>query len=187
LNNPVKDNKSFVWFSGHGATYKGLDLVIEAVASADGKFRLDICGNIKHEKDFLKVYEKEIFNNRNIKYHGLINPNSAVMEQICRQSTFVILPSCSEGGASSVITCMAKGLIPVVNKEASIDLNGFGIEICDQSPEGVRIAMEKAVKLSNAEVGLQQQMATQHVAQHHAPISFRNKFEEAIQLILGNN
>ena len=40
---------------------------------------------------------------------------------------FVIHPTCAEGSPGSVIECMNQGLIPIVSREAAIDVDGFGI------------------------------------------------------------
>ncbi|HEY1038435.1 MAG TPA: glycosyltransferase, partial [Bacteroidia bacterium] len=133
--------KSFVWFAGPGAVHKGLDLVIEAVVQSAEDVMLHICGNLKNESAFLNCYQSELLKTNRIRIWGMIGPDSTHMQEICSGSAFVLFPSCSEGTASSVITCMAKGLIPVVTKESGIDLPDFGLEISDGSVNEVARAI----------------------------------------------
>lgn len=136
INTGAASKKGFVWFSGNGAVHKGLDLALEAVCYSSKDYTLDICGNIKREKDFISCYNSELFDHRQVKYFGMIDPNGSYMKEIVARNTFVLFPSCSEGTASSVITCMARGLIPIVTKESGISLRGFGIEIEHATPGG---------------------------------------------------
>jgi hypothetical protein len=176
--------KEFVWFSGEGAVHKGLDLALEAACYGNTQFNLHVCGNIKNEKDFLDCYESELFKQPNIFFHGMIDPNGDAMQKIVKASSFVLLPSCSEGSASSVITCMALGLIPIVTRESGISLKGFGIEIEEDTPAGVRQAMEKANKMSETVIREQKKAAIEFVHQQHSAENYKKAFSYALTQII---
>ena len=124
IKNPEKyipKEKEFLWFFGNGAVHKGLDLVLEAFADKP-EYTLNIVGNIDSEKDFIRTYRKEIYNTKNIKYHGWLNPSSKEFFNIVKKCFCFIAPSCSEGISPAVATCMQLGLYPIVSKETGITL-----------------------------------------------------------------
>lgn len=187
MSSNVSNKKGFVWFSGYGAIHKGLDLALEAVCDNINDFTLDVCGNILKEKDFVSCYNKELFNHPRVKFFGMIDPNGPYMKDISTRNAFVIFPSCSEGTASSVITCMAQGLIPVVTKESGISLNGFGIEINDATPRGVLEAMHKAAQMTEDEIKRQKNAVNAFVRQNHSAQSYKDAFATAINNILSRS
>jgi hypothetical protein len=132
ISSDLDNTNGFVWFSGPGALHKGLDLILDAIQLDQNNVMVDICGNISKEKDFFDSYRKELFDNRQVRFMGMIGPETEQMDQVIARNSFTILPSCSEGTASSVITCMASGLIPVVTRESGVNLQEFGIEIKKQ-------------------------------------------------------
>ena len=180
-----KQERGFVWFGGTGAAHKGLDLVLDAMSEGDSSFHLDVCGPTDRDRDFFELYAHELTGNPRIKYWGMIDPTGPIMHEIVARNTFVILPSCSEGGASSVITCMAHGMIPIVTRESSIDLYGFGVEIASATVAGVRAAMQTAWQLPTSEVSLQRHNILAHVLRQHSPQVFKASFSKAVQSILG--
>jgi hypothetical protein len=116
------NQKSFLYFGGNGNIVKGLDLAIEAIT--DTELELYICA------PFEKEYQPNLPSN--IHWVGFIPVGSPKFNEVTSKCGYVILPSCSEGCATSVTTCMRKGLIPVVTKESGVDIGDFGylIETC---------------------------------------------------------
>ena len=182
----VSDHRGFLWFGGGGAVHKGLDLVLEAARYGVDVFNVTVCGPILGEKDFILAYKKDLFESNNINFKGFVDVNSFEMNTLVNKNPFVILPSCSEGMASSVVTCMARGLIPIVTKETGISLENFGVEILEPSPGGVREAMEKAMKLTDDEISEQQERVVAYVRRNYTRISFKNAFANALNNIINN-
>jgi hypothetical protein len=128
--------KSILWFGSYGLLHKGLDLAIEA-ARANPTWALHICGYTADESDFIDSLTIP----NNVIVHGFINVYSEEFRQICLDCGFVLLPSCSEGIATAVLTAVANGaMIPIVTKECGVDIgdNGFFIGL---QVEDIQLAM----------------------------------------------
>ncbi|MGR6503008.1 glycosyltransferase [Shewanella sp. Koi 1] len=119
--------KSMLWFGSYGLLHKGLDLAVDAFKNRPD-WTLHICGFTPDEQYLLDTLELT----DNIIVHGFIDVFSDDFKFIANQCGFVILPSCSEGTATSVITAVANGaMIPTVTKECGFDVGttGFIIEL----------------------------------------------------------
>jgi glycosyltransferase involved in cell wall biosynthesis len=112
----------FLYYAGLGCVHKGLDLLLEAFSKLDE--HLWIC--CKLEKSFAKAYLDELLNRSNIHTVGWIEPRSPTFYQIMNICNFAVLPSCSEGGAQSVVECMNQGVIPIVTTECGLSIDGYG-------------------------------------------------------------
>ena len=180
----IKSNKGFLWFGGAGAIFKGLDLVIDAIDECSEDIKLDICGPIKEEKDFMNYYDASINKNKNINFHGMLDVNSREMQLLVEQNSFVILPSCSEGGASSVLTCMNLGLIPIVTKECSINLDGFGIKIEGFSKEHVLESIITALSMTDEDINNQRLLIKSFLKDNHSSEAIEAKFTSILKNII---
>lgn len=177
--------KRFCWFAGSGALHKGLDLILDAIDQLGDDFHLDVCGPIEQETDFLRLYDKSIFANPRVSFHGFIDVASQKMENLMLTNAFVVFPSCSEGGGSSVITCMAAGLIPVVTKEASVEIGDFGILIESASVASIVKSMSMAAALSIDEIHLRSIKASTFVQVAHTYDVYGKEFRQAVVDVVG--
>ena len=131
-----KSPKSFLYLGGHGLICKGLDLVLEAFDGLSD-LTLDICAP-STEYDFWSYYQPLLSRNPQIKFHGFVDITGALFREITSHTAFNIFPSSSEGCATSVVTAMRRGVVPVVTRESGIDLEDFGFAITDCSVAGIR-------------------------------------------------
>lgn len=177
------NRKVFLWFGGFGAVHKGLDLVLEAMNMLGPGYTLHVCGLVDWEPEFLELYRQELCRSRNILYHGCIDIRSTAAKKIFEDSTFAVFPSCSEGGASSVLTCMDTGLIPIVTKQSSVDIVDFGIEIRDLTPDDVAESMRIAGALSDKEVAKRASRASEYVRSAHSVDKYRSVVAELIRTL----
>lgn len=137
----------FVWFGSSGAIHKGLDLCLDIFAQNENLF-LHVCGPVDKEEDFWSVYKKELTELANIKYHGFVNIDSNLFEDIIRDSTFAIFPSCSEGTGGSLLTCMAHGLIPISTREAGVNISqDYGFLLEDYKIEYIKQKINEILSL----------------------------------------
>tara|TARA_B100000780_G_scaffold275885_1_gene243409 strand:+ start:57 stop:1214 length:1158 start_codon:yes stop_codon:yes gene_type:complete len=185
LKPSLSNGKGFLWFGGAGAVHKGLDLILDAINDSKLNISLDVCGPIQSELEFFDLYEKEI-SKENINFIGMIDPASEEMQKVIEKNSFVILPSCSEGMASSVITCMQYGLIPVITKECGIDIKDFVIEIEELTPEATHRAIEIAINLTNDEILRMKNSAIEYTKNYSSDSFFKSKFSDAIEEFIKN-
>ena len=134
-----KRSNYFLYFGSAGCVHKGLDLLLEVFSEIDISCKLFVCGSFKSEEDFVKEYDNELFHCSNVEAVGFIDPNGETFRKLASICTYSILPSCSEGQAGSVLTCMEAGLIPLCSKECGFD-------------EGDVIILEKSTKDSISKV-----------------------------------
>jgi hypothetical protein len=111
---------SFIFLGGRGQVHKGLDLLLEVFAGRP-HLTLYVCGHFDTEADFCRVYRRELFETPNIVPVGFVHPEGSVFRDLVSRSGYLILPSCAEGQAGSVLTGMSVGLIPVVSRECGFD------------------------------------------------------------------
>ena len=131
--------KSFLWIGSSGAIHKGLDLCLDYFSSRKD-LSLHICGLSKSERVFLDSYRLEL-NQSNIINHGFVDIKSSLFAEILKSCSFVIFPSCSEGGAASVITAVGNGaLIPIVSKGSSVT-TGYEIELENLNVDSINKAV----------------------------------------------
>jgi glycosyltransferase involved in cell wall biosynthesis len=141
--------KHFIWFGSSGLIHKGLDLVVEAFAGTP-ELKLTICGPVRRrgerdapgpldvERDFEEEYRKELYDTANIDVVGWVDIASNEFREITSSAIAIVFPSCSEGGAASVITCMHAGLIPVVSYESNVDVGEFGVTLKESTVDEIR-------------------------------------------------
>lgn len=124
--------RNFLYFGAGGQVHKGLDLLLEVFAD-EGHRELYVCGPFRREKDFTHCYRRELFDTQNIHPVGWVEVGSEQFAELARRCAYVILPSCAEASAGSVVVCMHAGLIPVVSKECGISTRDFGLTLRDCS------------------------------------------------------
>jgi hypothetical protein len=135
-DNLPKDQKSFLYFGGNGNIVKGLDLAIEAVTGTD--IQLYICA--EPESEYCPKLPP------NVHPMGFVKVGSKEFQNLTSKCGYVILPSSSEGCATSVTTCMRRGLVPIVTKETGVDVGNFGHIIHTHCPPVIR---EDLIDISN--------------------------------------
>lgn len=177
----TKTCKNFLWFGGDGSALKGLDLCLE-VFKINPHLHLDICGRV--EQDFIKAYYNELYESENIEYHGFMDITSNEFSEIVMKNTFIILPSSSEGQASSVITCMMASLIPIITKDTGIDIKDFFIEIEELSVDYISNLINESSKMDVIEINNKADLTYKYAIENHILDNFSVKFREAISSIL---
>lgn len=135
--------RRFLWFGSGGLVHKGLDLVLEAFAGMPDH-ELWVCGPVRRERDFERCYFRELYRTPNIRTLGWVDVAPSSFMALAGSCLGLVYPSCSEGGGSSVYTCMHAGLLPVVNFEASVDIDaGFGVLLPRVDPGTIRAAVRE--------------------------------------------
>jgi glycosyltransferase involved in cell wall biosynthesis len=143
--------KHFLWFGSSGLIHKGLDLLLEVFSKRED-IHLHICGPLDNEPEFQLTYCGEL-KKANIFYHGFVSLDSDLFKELLQKCAFVIFPSCSEGGSPSVVNvCGNGGLIPLLSKEASIDIADFGFIFEKVNLVSIQSVIDFVIKMDSKEL-----------------------------------
>ncbi len=173
----------FLYYAGPGNIHKGLDLLLEAFVELD--YHLWICSFIT--KEFAEAFSNELNNYSNIHLLSWIQPRSRKFYEIIEKCNYVILPSCSEGQAHSVVECMNQGLIPIVSRACGIKINGFGELLDPCSIEKIRKVVNKLAEISPELARKMSLKARAIVKDYFSEKSFYNNMKNAILKISSKN
>lgn len=176
--------KSFLWFGSGGLVHKGLDLVLEAFAGLPD-LHLTICGPVRGEPDFEREYWAELYQTPNIHVHGWIDVASDEFLELARRAGGLVYPSCSEGGGSSVYTCMHAGIIPLINREVSVDLDpSYGVELTDLSVAGLRDTVRGFAERSPDQLQEMSRAAWEFARKDHTKERFEERYDEVVSRLI---
>ena len=139
----VPAEREFLWYFGHGAVLKGLDLLLEIFARQD-VWTLNVVGLVLDEPDFLALYGAELLRHPRIRFHGHLRGNSPDLARIHRRCVAFVAPSASEGMSNACATSMTAGLYPILSRTTGIDLPaGLGIYLEDCSMPEIEAAIAR--------------------------------------------
>lgn len=172
--------KSYIWFGSSGFVHKGLDIVLEAFAKMPD-YTLYVCGPFEQERRFLEAFHKELFETPNIRPVGWVDVESKQFLEIARSCVGLVYPSCSEGGGGSAISCMHAGIIPVLSREASVDLyEDYGVLLADSSENSIRDAVESLSSLPCGELRRMAYNAWEFANRNHTREHFAHHYEQFV-------
>jgi hypothetical protein len=117
--------RHFLYFASRTQVLKGLDLLLE-IFPRHPDLHLHICSYFRSERTFCACYRRELFETPNIHPVGWVALNGAAYRTLVARAAFVVHPSAAEGQASSVVQCLAAGLIPLVTRETGVDTREVG-------------------------------------------------------------
>lgn len=133
--------KRFLWLGSEGFVHKGLDLVLEAFAGLPDH-ELVVCGPLDQEPAFSRAFADWLYGTPNIRAEGWVDVAGARFRELATSCAGIVYPSCSEGGGGCVLTAMHAGLVPLVTREASVDVEpDRGIELPDAQVATIQAAI----------------------------------------------
>jgi len=174
---------NFIWMGSSGVVNKGLDLVLEAFAELPD-CRLSVCGPIDEEKEFEKAYYKELYQSTNIKTMGWVDVNSDMFLDITGDSIALIYPSCSEGQAGAVATCMQAGIIPIVSYESGIDVDDFGVLLEKCTVAEIKEAINKILEMPSKTLALMSRKSWECAREYHSHEGYEKAYRRVAEKIL---
>lgn len=131
----------FIWMGSEGSILKGFDIVADYFL-LHPEYNIHILGNI--DKEVFDFYCDRIGNSKNFHLYGFVDLDSDLLEEIALKSSFVIMPSASEGCPGSVLNMMKLGCIPIVTPYAAFDeIETLGVLIDGYSCDDLASAIEK--------------------------------------------
>lgn len=172
-----KRSDHFMYFGGNGLICKGLDLVLEAFDGLEG-VTLDVCGPAS-EADFWQYYKPLLARNPHIRFHGFVQAGGETFSAITASAAFQVFPGSAEGCATSVVTCMRRGVIPVTTWETGVDGGDYGIEIEAPSVEGIRALVMRLKDMPKEEMK-RRVIDTYLASTEYTPERFARSFEAAL-------
>jgi uncharacterized HAD superfamily protein len=175
-----KTKKSFLWFGSSGLIHKGLDLCLEYF-SEDKDLTLHICGPM--EDDFKELFGS-YFGKENIYYHGFTDVKSQKFIDIVSQCSFSILPTCSEGQATSLLTTMGAGLIPIATQYSGVDVNKLGFLIDELNVDSINKVVQRVVTLDNQEIENKSEKLIKYIKDNHTLVSFEENLKTLVSKVL---
>lgn len=179
LENTTKaTRKNFVVFGCNGLIHKGIDILLDVFKDLP-EYKLHIFGLSKSEIKLFNLLKSN--NTNNCGYIDVLS--KSFIRQVINKNTFVILPSCSEGMASGVASCMAHGLIPIVTRECGFNKCKYIIELEDYSIDAIKSQIQSLELIPNEEL-VKLRIGAMHYAKQQFSIEyFTQTFEKIIKEI----
>ncbi len=178
-----KNPRSFLFFGSAGCVHKGLDLLLEIFAEENFPCELFVCGLFEKEEDFVNEYRKELYQTKNIHPVGYIDIWGEEFEKIGGECTYTILPSCSEGMAGTITTCMSAGLIPICSRECGYEDDEV-INLPDCSKETIRKTILDVSQRDDSWIAEKSRRALELSRTKYCMESFRKSMYEALSSVL---
>lgn len=168
---------NFLFYAGAGSIHKGLDLLIDAFKTLTDQ-HLYIVANT--DPAVMKVFGKEL-KRSNIHHVGEVGMRTKEFYDAMDACAFVILPSCSEGQAGSVVEAMNQGLIPIVSKETRLDAREYGFVLAENSIAEIINTVTRVSSLPSHEVAQLSHKTHATALRDHSPESFRRDLKQLIK------
>jgi len=178
-----KFRNHFLWFGSGGMVLKGLDLVLDAFAAMP-ECHLTVCGPVIDERDFVKLYHKELFETSNIHTVGWVDVNSQKFQEIVNRCVATIFVSCSESGSASSINCMHAALIPILSFETRMDTEDFGYILKCSSIEEIKDCVRRVAQLPTHELIERSRKAWEYANENHTREKFKVAYRKVIEEII---
>jgi glycosyltransferase involved in cell wall biosynthesis len=175
--------KRFVWLASNGMVHKGLDLALDAFAGLPDH-HLVVCGPVQRERDFETFYWKQLYESPNVTTLGWTDVTSPQFAEIVNSSVALVYPSCSEGQAGAVTTCLQGGLIPIASYQSGVDVDDFGLVLQQCTVEEIRDAVRRVSSLPGNTLREMSQKAWTTARARYTPEAFARRYRDvAVELL----
>lgn len=174
--------KHYLWFGSSGAIHKGLDLLLNVFSQHTDK-TLHIAGLDSSEKAFMDSFRKEL-SMENVVVHGFLDVSSQEYVDLICQCAFVIIPSCSEAGCTSLINSMSNGLVPAFTRQCGVDLKDYALEITDLTQDAVADAVKRCDSLDVASLKQMSEACRADIIEAYSYDEFKKNMDNILQKIL---
>ena len=140
------------------------------------------CGPVEREPAFRKAFADLLYRTPNIRTEGWVDVAGPRFRELARQSLALVYPSCSEGGGGCVLTAMHAGLIPVVTREASVDIApDRGVTLPDASVESIRTAVRTLSAAPTADLEAMTRAAWAWAREFHTRERFSREYRAFVR------
>lgn len=175
--------KDFIWMGSTGSILKGLDLILDYFL-LHPELNIHIFGPI--DPEVWQFYKQKIESAPNIYTYGFVDLDSKQLETIALVSSFVIMPSASEGGCpGAVINMMKLGCIPIVTSYAAFDeINDYGILINGYTVNDLSNAIDTALSITDNEIKGKIKQNFEFANSNYNTSTFKQDFKSCMKAIL---
>ncbi len=178
--------KNFLWFASSGMIHKGLDLLLDIFREFKN-LHLHICGPVDDEPGFKEVYKNE-FSLPNIHYYGFISVKEALFKELITKCASVVYPSSSEGGSPAVLNvCGNGGMVPIVSREATVDVNGYGYILRTNDINEIKDMIVMISESDNTALKEKGELGGKIISEKHTLKKFSDSLRGIIIDIINNN
>ena len=177
--------KRFLWLASHGMVHTGLDLVLDAFAGLPD-YHLVVCGPVQADRDFEEFYWKQLYESPNVTTVGWLDMDSPRFAEIVNSSIALVYPSCSEGQAGAVTTCLQAGLIPIVSYQSGVDVDDFGLVLQQCTIEEIRDAVRRVSGLPTHALRAMSHRAWACARAHYTTEAFARRYRDVVVEILAS-
>lgn len=178
-----RDPRKFVFLGSAGQVHKGLDLLLELFSEKLTDCTLYVCGCYLEEEDFCEEYQKELFHTPNIVPMGFVDIKSEKYRTLASECSYMLLPSCAEGCAGSVLTAMSAGLIPIVSRECGFEDDEV-LSLPDCSKDTIERYIREYAEKDQEWIESESLKAIRTVRERYSKESFSQSVENALKATL---
>ena len=141
-------NNDFLFIGSYSLLHKGLDLYVGAARKFPHcNFR--VLARTAEESHFVNKLDLP----QNVTLDGFYPTDSPEFLRILQQCCYVVMPSISEGMATSVLTGIIGGkLLPIITKECGIDMTDNVVPIAEHTVESLEKSISCALQISKAQI-----------------------------------
>lgn len=178
-------SNDYVCFAGNGFIVKGVDIVTEAFLQMPD-ISLSIYGP-DNDRAFFEVLGPMIAKSPNIRFGGFLDVNSSKFDAVVSTTRAQVFASSSEACATSVVTMMRAGVVPITTFESGVDVSSCGLNLGTLTPATISdicSAVEWISQLSYAEYD-ELLHATLSESNKYTQSNFRTTFSQSLSRILG--
>jgi glycosyltransferase involved in cell wall biosynthesis len=177
----ARTQSSFLFFSGEDPILKGLDVFLDASA------RLPVTCHVcqRASPGFFEVYGRIGYGKAQVQRHGFVLVRSAKFYDLVAATSWIVAPTAAEGQPGGLLEAMATGLIPIISRDANLEVGDSGFVLDDPTPAHLGEVMASCLQLSHAELRRLSTSAKSLIGSKHRPVDFANDFEQALVDILG--
>lgn len=175
----------FIWMGSQGSILKGFDLLADFFID-NPQYIIHFIGSI--DTEVWNYYKEKFQSKKNIHCYGYVDLDSELMEKLALRSTYVIMPSASEGCPGSVINMMKLGCIPIVSPYAAFnEIENMGFLIEDFTTAAIKKAIDKVNSITNEEIIQKIELNYRYSNLNFNAQVFNNDLTQCMISILNNN
>lgn len=175
--------KNFCFIGSYGQVHKGLDLLLDVFAYKCTDCNLYICSSFEAEEDLCDLYHNELYKTKNIFPIGFVDINGSKFREVVEKCSYMIMPSCSEANAGSVLTAMSAGLIPIVSMECGFEDDEV-VHLQDCSLECLEKNIDEYAAKNIVWINSESERVKRIVAERYSQKCFSNSIFEAVEDVL---